>query len=208
MSYKVLKAQSRTLPKAKITIAWVEQVRNHSSSSSPAVPPPISPLVKETEETGLVFEPRDKNAGVLNSEQASRRSAFDRGTANEAHSTQDSKNSGRRYLNGKKVSRFASTLRNSYLLWPMSRMSAKCRGSLPSHMGLNPRLPAGQALPLPQFTAIQPVNPKAPSTEGPQTTQPSPTLANSSLLRYLTHLIFGSQRAVSREETFSRYPWC
>lgn len=58
MSYKVLKAQPGTLNKAKIAIAWVEQVIKRSSSSSPTV----SVLVKKTVETALVFEPRNKNA--------------------------------------------------------------------------------------------------------------------------------------------------
>lgn len=82
MSYKVLKAQPRTLHKAKITTAWVEQVINHGSSSSPAATSPINLLVKKTQEMGVVFEPRDRNAGVLNSEEISRRSGFDRGIVN------------------------------------------------------------------------------------------------------------------------------
>lgn len=59
MSYKVLKAQPKTLNKANVTGAWGERVTNHSSSPSPAVLPPMSLFVKKMVETGLVFEPRN-----------------------------------------------------------------------------------------------------------------------------------------------------
>lgn len=43
--------------------------------------------------------------------------------------------------------------------------------SLPaSPVGLKPRVPAGQALSLAQFTALPPVTPRALPTEGPQKT--------------------------------------
>lgn len=67
MSYEVLKAW-QALNKAKSLTAWVEQVINHSSSS-PAVPPVISLLVKKMLEMELVFKPRKKNIGVPSSEE-------------------------------------------------------------------------------------------------------------------------------------------
>lgn len=68
----------------------------------------------------------------------------------------------------------------------MNRMSAKCRGSVTTSLvGLEPRLPAGQALSTPNLWPF--INQRALPTEGPPKTQPSPTLGSPSLLKYLTH---------------------
>lgn len=106
LSYKVLKARPKTLNKAKITIAWVEQVINPGSlPPAPAVPPQISFLVKKTTGTRLVFEARNLLGQVvctLRSPQPTR-SGFGRGTVHEAQIRPDSKRSGRTSLKGKKV---------------------------------------------------------------------------------------------------------
>lgn len=81
-----------------MTVAWVEQVINHNSSSLPAVLSLISFLVKKMVETEFAFEPRNIKMYVFWTEQReeSSRSGFDREIANGAQLTQDSKNSGRR----------------------------------------------------------------------------------------------------------------
>ena len=48
------------------------------------------------------FKLRDRNVGILNSEETLR-SSFDRGIVNEAQITQDSKNSVRSYLKGNTI---------------------------------------------------------------------------------------------------------
>ena len=79
------------------------------------------------------------------------------------------------YINPKKVF-FTSTLRNSYILQQMTRMSAKHNGSLTTpNPGLEPRLRCTGTYCTQVIALHQPVSPRA-FRQSPQKTQLSPTL--------------------------------